>query len=423
MWTVSARFFFVVMMLASVASAAQEAPGAPPAAQEPNPPPFAPDEPFRAADGPVPASDQGAPPVLEAPLAPPMLPAGPIVAEPRPATPPSLATPARARTQWTPFDGEITRTADGSMDVCAMAVLPLIIVPGVGDIVGTVADWVCVVPAAMAVDYTGAFHGNRSSHFWEPTLALVLKKVWETLIDTPVFVATVAVVVAIAAGGIAVTLFAGLPITVVTAAGIGVTLAVYTGLKAARDTVGDLIFLNVYNLLVPPGDEASSAAARADSSLQPPLTGAPATFGLVATVGGSRAPFAWRDLLPVVGPIWKADARGNDIKLRTHRYANEVLGVDKKDWSGVDRTADVLSTTQGWAMAAGQVGIGVSFGFVGAGLAIALNDPDNEHARTAEIIGGIGLAAAAAGGVAVAVSYGAEKLQSIAVPIAFGLAE
>ena len=363
------------------------------------------------------ASDLQPPPSSTAPTA-------PIVPEARPAPSPSPSpsptTPPLARTQWLPFDGEISRTAAGSMDVCATAVLPLTIVPGVGDIIGTVADWFCIIPASVAVDHTGAFHGNRSSNFWQPALALVLRKIWETAVDTPIFVGTIAVLVALAAGTAVVTVYEGIPVTVLTAGGIAVTLAVYTGLKAAREGVGDFIFLTTYNLLVPEGDEASSAQARANSVIQPGVTGIPATYGLVATVAGSRAPFAWGDLLPVVGPIWKSSARSEDMKLRTHRYINEVLQVNKGDLSKMDATADVLNAVQGWSMAAGQVGIGFGLGFVGVGILFALDDP---RAPAAEALGIAGLIASGVGALGVAVSYGAEKLQPVAVPIAYAMSE
>lgn len=420
----------VVIPLSVVLCAETSFAADPPGPDQPNPlpsgtiePPAAPAvEP--APPSPAPHSPPTEPvPALEPDLRPEAVPEAPLVPGPRPAEPPPLTTPPPLRTQWTPFDGEIARTADGSVEVCATAVLPLTIVPGVGDIIGTIADWFCIIPAAIAVDYTGAYHGNRSTQFWQPAVALILKKTWETLVDTPIFVGTVAVLAAAVAGGIAVRVYADIPATVLVGGAVAVTVGVYTGLKSARDSVGDLIFLGAYNLLVREGDEASSAGARDRSVVKPGMTGVPATWGLVATVAGSRAPFAWSSFVPVLGPVWKAEARAEDIELRTHRYIAEVLQVQKRDLSGMDATAHAFSAVQGWSMAAAHVGIGLGLGFAAAGVLVATNDVDNRHAQLAEQLGAAGLVAAAIAAGGAAVSYGAERLQPVVVPIAFAFAE
>jgi hypothetical protein len=340
--------------------------------------------------------------------------------------PPETPTPPTSspeRTHWEPFDKEVVRVADGSLRVCSSIVLPLTIVPGVGDVVGTISDWFCIIPAAMAVDYASAWHGRRESHFWQPALALVLKKGFETLVDTPIMVVTIGAIVAVAVGGVAATVFGGLPITVVTAGGVGLTLVIYLGLKGVRDTVGNFLFDKTFAVLVEEVGDEATADEREKGWLQPGVDGVPGGFGLMATVAGSRPAFNWSHAVPVVGPIWRAEEHAAEIKQRTRRYAREVLRVEKQDLSGMDATAGTLTGIQGWSMAVGHVALGVGVGLFGAGLGVALTDRQDEGQGTAELLGTAGLVTVAAGGAAIAVSVGADRIQPLLVPLAWGQAE
>jgi len=355
-------------------------------------------------------------------------PVPPVAVEPAPTTPITPApvepvAPVIPRTQWEPFDNEVVRVADGSLRVCSAVVLPLTIVPGVGDIVGTIADWFCIIPAAVAIDYAGANHGRRESTFWQPALALVLKKGFETLVDAPIIIVTIGVIVTVAVGGVASALLAGIPVTVVTAGAVGVTLVAWLGLKGVRDGIGNFIFEKSYGVLVEETGDEATADARRDGWIQPGLDGAPAGFGLMATVAGSRPPFEWAWAVPVVGPIWRSEKYAEQVKWRTRRYAREVMGVEKVDLSGMDRTADTLSAVQGWSMAVGHVGLGIGVGLFGAGLTVSLTDQDNRDQTNAELLGGAGIVAVVGGAAAVVVSVGAEKLQMLMVPGAWAAAE
>lgn len=364
---------------------------------------------------------------VTAPTEPPPAEASPPETPPTPAPPEKTATPPTSsspeRTHWEPFDKEVVRVADGSLRVCSSIALPLTIVPGVGDVVGTISDWFCIIPAAMAVDYASAWHGRRESHFWQPALALVLKKGFETLVDTPIMVVTIGAIVAVAVGGVAATVFGGLPITVVTAGGVGITLVVYLGLKGVRDTIGNFLFDKTFAVLVEEKGDEATADERAGGWLQPGLDGVPGGFGLMATVAGSRPSFNWSHAVPVVGPIWRSGPHAEEIKARSRRYAREVLRVEKQDLSGMDATAETLTGIQGWSMAAGHVALGVGVGLFGAGLGVALTDQANEGQVTAELLGTAGLVTVAAGGAAVVVSVAADRIQPLLVPLAWGQAE
>ncbi len=373
------------------------------------------------ATAPLPAA-QPVEPATPPPAAPATPPVGPATPAPTPALV-APVTPPPPRTVWEPFDKEVVRTADGSMDVCAAIALPLTIVPGVGDIVGTVADWFCIIPAAIAVDYAGAFHGKRESHFWQPALGLVLKKGFETLVDTPIIVVTIGAAITIAAGGVAAAFYGGLPVTLVTTGAVGVTLAVYLGLRGFRDAIGNFLFEKTYNVLVDERSDEALAPAREASGLKPAVDGIPGGFGLMATVAGSKPSFNWAHAVPVLGPIWRSGDNADNIKRRVRRYANEVLLVDKPDLGGMDTSAEILSGVQGYSMAAGHVGLGVGVGLFGAGLAVALTDQNNENQGLAEVLGGVGIVSVLGGVGGIVVSQAAERLQPIVVPLAWGAAD
>jgi hypothetical protein len=326
------------------------------------------------------------------------------------------------QTRWEPFDREVARIADGSLDVCTTAVFPLAILPGIGDVVGTIGEWVCLVPAAIAVDYAGAYHGGRDSDFWQPALALVVKKGWETLLDTPIVVVTIAAIVSSVAGGVALNAWAGIPATVVSAGVFGATAAIYLGLKTGRDGVGDFLFDVFYDGLTPDAEGDRLEQARRASWLKPGMTGLPAAFGMVATVSGSKPRFDWAYAVPVAGPLWRADAHARDIQEQTRRFGREVLLVDKKDLAGVDRVSGALAGVQGYSNAVAHVAIGSGLALFGAGLAVSMSDRSNEQHATAELLGGIGLGAVGVGGLAIVSGIAADRLQPVLVPAAWAMA-
>lgn len=345
------------------------------------------------------------------------------------ATPPTkddLLPPPGSQTRWEPYDREAARTADGSLDVCSVIVFPLTFIPGVGDIVGSIGDWVCIIPAAIAVDYLGAFHGGRESHFWQPGLALVVKKIWETVLDTPIAVVTIGVLVASTGGAFLLNIFGGLdlPYTVISAGVVGATLVTYLALKAGRDAVGDLLFQTVYGLLTPEVEGEALVEVQRKSGLKPGVDGIPGTFGLIATVAGSKPRFRWQYVIPVAGPVIRSGDHAKGIQARVRRYGSEVLLVEKQDLSTMDFVSDTLATVQGVSFGVAHVTLGLGVGLIGGALIASSTDGSaNEHQQTAEIVGGVGLVSVAVGGAAVVAGTVADRLQPVLVPAAFSLAE
>jgi len=289
-------------------------------------------------------------------------------------------------------------------------------------VIGTLAEWLCVVPAATAVDYVGAFHGDQDSDFWQPALALVVKKGWETLLDTPIMVVTITTVVASVAGGFALSTYGGLPASVVSAGVFGATAAIYLGLKAGRDGIGDLLFTVLYEGLTPSADGERLDAARQSSWPQPGMTGVPAAFGLVATVSASKPRFDWAHAVPVMNPLWRADAHARDIQQQTRRFAREVLLEEKTALGGVDAVSGVLAGVQGWSNTVAHVALASGLALSSSGLVVALTDRDDASQATAEALGVAGLDAVGLGGLGIVTGVAADRLQPVLVPAAWALA-
>ncbi len=85
-----------------------------------------------------------------------------------PASPPA-APPGPA---WADPEREIEAAAEGSLDTCELLALPLGFLPGVGEVIDFAAGWLCIIPAAMAVDYVAVHHGGRDSFLWQSGVAL-----------------------------------------------------------------------------------------------------------------------------------------------------------------------------------------------------------------------------------------------------------
>jgi hypothetical protein len=250
----------------------------------------------------------------------------------------------------------------------------------------------------------------------------VVKKGWETLLDTPIMVVTITTVVASVAGGFALSTYGGLPASVVSAGVFGATAAVYLGLKAGRDGIGDLLFNVLYEGLTPPAEGERLDAARQSSWLQPGMTGAPAAFGLVATVAASRPRFDWAHTVPVVGPLWRADDHARDIQQQTRRFAREVLHEEKTALGGVDAVSGVLAGVQGWSNAVAHVSLAGGLTLFASGVVVALTDRGDTRQTTAEALGIAGLAAVGVGGLGIVTGIAADRLQPVLVPAAWALA-
>ena len=373
--------------------------GQAPSAQAPDA--LAPQPPGAAGESPMPS---GSPPV-----------AAPT--EPDAAPPPPPSPPPPPLTQWEPLHREVEMMAEGSLRVCELAVLPATVLPGVGDAVGTAAQWVCIVPAALFVDYVALHHGSVISHFWQALLGLILKKGFDTIVDVPILVLSLAVAIGALAGGAALAWF-GAPITLTIAGVLSVGVLTWLGLRSVRDWIGDRLFEGTYFLFARKAEPAEIAEAQKHAWLKPGLAGLPAGWALISTVAGTKERFTWLHVIPVAGQLLKAGARAEDLKMRVRRTAREDLQIEKPELYAMDNAIEGLTATEGVSRAVGELCMIIGGGlFAGGVVAAAFGDRP-----AAEWLGGGGLLAGGVGGAALLVGSTAKALEPVIIPAAWALA-
>lgn len=356
---------------------------------------------------PTPATTPAPPAEVEAGL----VPAAP--AENKKPEPPWEAPP-----KWEDIDDELAMTAEGGIDVCEAASLPLSLIPGIGDAVGTVTEWVCLIPAAIAVDTVALQFGQRDATLWQATVALLAKKLFMDLLDTPLYVAIgIAVLAAVGVGTYAV--FAGLPVFLpaVIAAGAGSLLVAPVVLL--RDKGGDLIFKGLFALLTNQiyGDEL--AKKQRGAWFKPGDMGWARGYVLMAAAAGTKGHAGLGSLVPIAGPLWKAADENAALKERMRRVGRDVLrDPPGRDLSGMDATVDVITTIKGITGATGQ---GVAIVGLGVGIAGAvLPSTGQVDQPTGDVIGFTGLGIALTGLGLYALSSTMDTVKTFAVPCAYG---
>lgn len=349
-----------------------------------------------------------------------------------PSDPPSTAAPASApsaapptkpppepNAQWEEIDREVAMTAEGGIDVCEAASLPLSLIPGIGDAVGTVTEWVCLIPAAIAVDTVALQFGGRDATLWQATVALLAKKLFMDLLDTPFYIAVaVAVLAAVGVGTYA--FFAGLPIFLpaVIAAGGGALLV--APIAWLRDKGGDFVFRGLFFLLTNQIYGAELAKKQSEAWFKPGDIGWARGYVLMTVAAGTKGETGIAGVVPIAGPLWKASDEAVALKERMRRVGRDVLRdpPGSKDLSTMDTTIDVVTTIKGITGAAGQgvAVIGLGVGIAGAALP-AMGQVDQQ---TGDTIGFTGLAIALSGLGIYALSSTMDTVKTFAVPCAYG---
>jgi hypothetical protein len=404
---------------------------------------------------PEPAPTTTEPPAAAAPAAAPDAPpaAATPVAEPAPApapdsTPPSepkapeapaAAAPAPAKAEpmpvpegWEDLHEELEMTADGGVDVCEALSLPLSLIPGVGDAVGTVTEWLCIIPAAIAVDTVALQYGGRDATVWQATVALLSQKLFEDLIDTPLTIAVgVGVVgaVAVLAGSAAYQIYVdkSFPIFLPTLAALGVGTLLITPVallkKKGGEALADWIFFGLTNQLY--GEELEEKKKGAyfqpgDEHLKP--GGWARVYVLMATAGGTKGDTGLLQLIPVAGPFFKAADDAAATKERMRRVGRDVLrDPPGRDLSSMDTAVDVLAMAKGITAGVGQGLAVVGLGIGATGLILPASGATDQ--ATGDIVGFVGLGTVVAGVGVYALSTTADTLRTLAVPCAYGCFE
>lgn len=358
--------------------------------------------------------------------------AAPAPAPAEPAEPATAPAPGVATPRWDDIDREVEVAAEGGIDVCEALSLPLSLIPGVGDAVGTVTEWLCIVPAAIAVDTVALQFGGRDATLWQATVALLARKLFEDLIDTPltILVAAAAIgAVGALVGSALVSLYvvAGFPIFLPTLLAVGVgTLAVAPVAwlkKKGGELVFEAIFFGLTNQIY--GADLDKKRGEAwfrpgDAQLQ--KGGWARAYVLAAAAAGSKAKVGLWELVPVAGPLVKAGEEIVATKERLRRVGRDVLmDPPGRDLSGMDTAVDVIGGAKGIAGAVGQ-GLAVAGLAVGITGAILPATKATDQA-TGDTIGFVGLGIAVAGLGIYAVSSTADTVKTLTVPCLYGCFE
>ena len=301
--------------------------------------------------------------------------APPAQAPPAQAPPGATPTPAApagpAQTRWEPVDEEVESIATGMLGVCETLILPISIIPAVGEYVGLAAEWACIVPAAFAVQHTALHHGDRAPHLWQIFIALGMQKLWQTIVALPVpFVLVSAATTGLVLGGLA-QIF-GAPVGITVGLLIAPLTVAYLVSKGLEKEGGRFIFSRMYDLFDEGLRNDEHATAARESWIGPRQDGVAGVVYLVATADGASAPFEPQFLIPVVGPILKAQREAETTRARMRRAGLEVLGERKDDLAGMDTMADVLAGGEALFMAVGHAGLIASFSMLGASLVLSL---------------------------------------------------
>ncbi len=299
--------------------------------------------------------------------------------------------------------------------------------------IGSVAEWACLFPGALAVDYTQAFHGNRDSLLWQAGAALVMAKLWREVWKYAGIAAIVGLVAAGVGAGTALALVAPyyIPVAIaglVTAGGAGFLLW-----KRLRAAGASGLFSLTYWLFT---GEFESEAHRQEVQDRAPVKyrveGMNRAWALMATAAGAQPERELWFYIPIFGAWGKAMARAEAVKAAMRRTGDDVLDEervrDPEVYVAMDNVIDTFAYAEGGLMATAHVlllGGGLLF-TVGTGFAALQYQERNElgnYAILAGTTGTIGIVVASGGLVALGLREIVKAFRPFAAPFAYGFAE
>ena len=360
---------------------------------------------------------QGVPAEPGAPAAP----AAPAAEPPAGAAPATAATPPHEQL-WDDLDHELEMTAEGGVDVCEALSLPLSLIPGVGDAVGTISEWLCLVPAALAVDYIAVHHGGRDAFLWQAMVSMLLGKLAGDALDTPLYIVIgVAVLVGVGVPVLAAVIAPGTSLLLPTLLAVGGGALLIAPLAWVKDKIGEWIFTTTFYALSNQVHGADLTAARDRTWLRPGMAGSwwARPFVLMGTAAGTRAERDLEDLIPIYGLWTKATRQGELLKERMRRVGTDVLlDPPGRDLTAMDTTIDVLSYGKA---AVGSVGQATAVAGLAVGLTgLVLPATGSTDQRTGDLIGVAGFGIALTGLGIYALGSTLDTVRTFAVPCAYG---
>lgn len=261
-----------------------------------------------------------------------------------PVVPPALAPDpdSPVRPHWDDADNMAYLSAVGTIGMCETVARPLLLVPALGATGYVAAEWICIAPAAVAVDYFQIFHGGRDLTLYESGTALLAAKLVRDVTRLPVVVSYTTAAAATLVVGTLVALTGGataLPVQIpedyqpIALTGFLTSQALLTTLlDALRELVVFYTYHGTLGLLSEPEEARAEQVAIQDEAWLPrdlnPLT---RLWALGAVAGGSRPKFSLLHIIPVVGRIiWAIDA-SEVLQQRMRRLARDSLKEKRTD--------------------------------------------------------------------------------------------
>ncbi len=386
-----------------------------------------------------------APPAPDEPVAPD---AAELDPDPPPAPPPPPGAnptydpehPRRSQPRVEHPEAQGGKLAAGSIEICDTLTAPLGLIPTVGSAMGFVLEWACLVPGALAMDYTQLYHGGKDGDVWEAGVALVLAKLWRDLTRWPVVIGigalgltAAAVVIALAVTGALVPQanILGVPPEYAPVALTGILVgsgATFIVMRKLRKWGQAKIFDIVYGLLADDFDSPQQQQAAQDEAwMYPPLNGAERLWALAAMAGGSDPDRSWWYMIPIAGRYGKAYAMSEELKTDMRQVARDGLHEDRDDESlaGMDTMIDVLAYTEGSLAALADVlllagGVAFAGGSVVAAASYGQTQNVQLYAGLLLGIGAVGVLSAGTGVVLLLAREIPRFLRPILVPVAYG---
>jgi hypothetical protein len=328
---------------------------------------------------------------------------------------------------WDDPERQMGEMAKGAVDVCETVTAPLTLVPGIGEIASATLDWICLLPAAFAIDYLGAYHAGASSFVWQPLLGLLIAKAWRGI-----------VLVAGVAAGVGVGLLGLAPaLGVLAATAPEYTLVAITGYltfigglvivtRWLQKRGSSFLFEKTYFGL---SRRLNSEAERLDAQEEAWVKHPPGPFfrayTLMAAAAGAEPKGGLVTAIPVAGPLFRAPAKADAIEAAMLRVGEKTLHETPQHPEAMRASAVVTSWVEGGLGAGGQallVAGGALFatGTVLAAIAWGQNQDLGEYATIVLGLGGTGIVVAGGGVVLILAREVPRLLRNLLVPAGFG---
>lgn len=330
---------------------------------------------------------------------------------------------------WPNPTKKLAQTSLGAVDACETVAFPLTFLPGIGSLASSLIEWVCLVPAALAIDYVAVHHAGYESFLWPPLVALLLAKLYRgvVLVAGITAIAATAVVYTTAITTMLLVAGAGHYIPVGLTGVISLIGGLILGMRVIERVGSELVFLATYtNLANELSDPQETARAQEQAFVKPPLDAFSRGYALLAAAAGASPERHWSFGIPLLGPLFHAGARAEAVEDALLLVGRDVLHETPQHPDLMRATAQVTSYAEGALTAAGQALLTIGGGIFVAGTVVAAlayqsNEDLVEYGAWLGGLGAVGVAIATGGVLCVLARQIPRVARSLLAPAAFGL--